>query len=67
MDDAMMEDEKKPFDAEIAGNEDETQPDPDEAVMMEAGYGRVWLVKVLNTAASADQSGSNERRYHHTS
>lgn len=39
------EDEKKPFDAEGA-NEDETQPDPDEPLMMESGNGRVWLVKV---------------------
>ncbi len=43
-----MEDEKKPFDAEQGGNEEETQPDPDESLVMESGNGRVWLVKVCN-------------------
>jgi hypothetical protein len=37
-------DEKKPFDAEL--QEEETQPDPDEQLMLEQGNGRVWLVKV---------------------
>ena len=46
MDDAMVEDEKKPFDAEHAGHDDDAQPDPDENLMMESGNGRVWLVKV---------------------
>ncbi|KIJ60352.1 hypothetical protein HYDPIDRAFT_117254 [Hydnomerulius pinastri MD-312] len=45
MDDAAVEDEKKPFDAEGA-QEEETQPDPDEELMLDKGNGRVWLVKV---------------------
>jgi transcription initiation factor TFIIF subunit beta len=43
--DEATEDEKKPFDAE-AGHEDDTQPDPDEHLMLDQGNGRVWLVKV---------------------
>ncbi len=43
--DEAAEDEKKPFDAE-AGHEDDTQPDPDEHLMLDQGNGRVWLVKV---------------------
>ncbi|KIP04282.1 hypothetical protein PHLGIDRAFT_129621 [Phlebiopsis gigantea 11061_1 CR5-6] len=41
--DTAVEDEKKDFDAEQA---DESQPDPDEPLMMESGNGRVWLVKI---------------------
>lgn len=41
-----MEEEKKPFDAEHALHEEETQPDPDESLMLDQGNGRVWLVKV---------------------
>ena len=40
-----MEDEQKPFDAEVP-NEEETMPDPDEHLMLHQGNGRVWLVKV---------------------
>lgn len=43
--DEATEDDKKPFDAE-AGHEDDTQPDPDEHLMLDQGNGRVWLVKV---------------------
>lgn len=46
MDDIALEDEKKPFDSVVGGNEEETQPDPDEHIMLESGNGRVWLVKV---------------------
>lgn len=49
MDDVAADDEKKPFDAELAGHEDDVQPDPDESLIMESGNGRVWLVKVLPT------------------
>ena len=52
MDDVGVEDEKKPFDAEVAGQEEETQPDPDESLMMESGNGRVWLVKVLTNTSN---------------
>lgn len=41
-----VEEEKKPFDAEVTGNEEETQPDPDEQMMMDQATGRVWIVKV---------------------
>ncbi|KAF8168765.1 transcription initiation factor IIF, beta subunit [Pholiota molesta] len=40
-----VEDEKKPFDAETAP-EDDAQPDPDEQLMLDQGNGRIWLVKV---------------------
>lgn len=40
-----MEDEKKRFDAD-AQQEEETQPDPEEELMLDRGNGRVWLVKV---------------------
>lgn len=40
-----VEDDKKPFDAETAQDED-AQPDPDEQLMLDQGNGRMWLVKV---------------------
>jgi hypothetical protein len=43
--DGPVDDEKKPFDAENA-NDDDAQPDPDEHLMLDQGSGRVWLVKV---------------------
>ena len=46
MDEFPVEDEKKPFDAELQNDED-TQPDPDEELMLDKGSGRVWLVKVI--------------------
>ncbi|KAI6148283.1 transcription initiation factor IIF, beta subunit-domain-containing protein [Pisolithus thermaeus] len=44
MEDFGGEDEKK-FDVE-AQQEEETQPDPDEELMLDRGNGRVWLVKI---------------------
>jgi hypothetical protein len=41
----MMEEESKPFEVDDH-HEDDTQPDPDENLMLEQGNGRVWLVKV---------------------
>ena len=41
--DGVVDDEKKPFDAEA---EEDSQPDPDEQLMLDQGNGRVWLVKV---------------------
>ena len=41
--DGAVDDEKKPFDAEV---EEDSQPDPDEQLMLDQGNGRVWLVKV---------------------
>lgn len=43
--DEIIDDEKKPFDAETA-NDDDAQPDPDEHLMLDQGNGRVWLIKV---------------------
>lgn len=45
MDETSVEDEKKPFEAEGAV-EEETMPDPDEELLLDSGNGRVWLVKV---------------------
>lgn len=52
MDDPTAEDEKKPFDALGAQNDDDLQPDPDEHIMLESGHGRVWLVKVFPLSPS---------------
>jgi hypothetical protein len=52
MDDITAEDEKKPFDALAAQNDEDSQPDPDEHIMLESGHGRVWLVKVWPTCAN---------------
>jgi transcription initiation factor TFIIF subunit beta len=46
MDDLTVDDEKKPFDEVGAQIDDDSQPDPDEHLMLESGHGRVWLVKV---------------------
>ncbi len=40
------DDEKKPFEAELGGNDEDSQPDPDEHLMLDQGNGRVWMVKV---------------------
>lgn len=40
-----VEDEKKRFDPEVPQEED-SQPDPEEELMLDRGSGRVWLVKV---------------------
>ncbi|KAF9007918.1 transcription initiation factor IIF, beta subunit [Cyathus striatus] len=42
----VVDDEKKPFDAENQNNDEDTQPDPDEQLMLDQGNGRVWLVKI---------------------
>ncbi|KAI9456862.1 hypothetical protein BJY52DRAFT_1275057 [Lactarius psammicola] len=46
MDDLAVDDEKKPFDAFGGHNDEDSQPDPDEHIMLESGQGRVWLVKI---------------------
>lgn len=46
MDDIMIEDEKKPLDALVGGQEEDSQPDPDETMLLDSGMGRVWQVKV---------------------
>ncbi|KIL62436.1 hypothetical protein M378DRAFT_1055660 [Amanita muscaria Koide BX008] len=37
---------KKPFEAELGGQDEDSQPDPDEHLMLDQGNGRVWLVKI---------------------
>ena len=48
MDDTTMmeEEDSKRFDSVHGGNDEDNQPDPDEPLTMDAGNGRVWLVKV---------------------
>ena len=46
MDDTVMDEDTKRFDSVNAGHEEDNQPDPDEPLMMDAGLGKVWLVKV---------------------
>ncbi|PFH47082.1 hypothetical protein AMATHDRAFT_68486 [Amanita thiersii Skay4041] len=41
----VEDDDKKPFDAEL-GHDDDSQPDPEEHLMLDQGNGRVWMVKV---------------------
>ncbi|KAF9534043.1 transcription initiation factor IIF, beta subunit [Crepidotus variabilis] len=41
----VMEEDKKPFEGENA-QEDDSQPDPDEHLMLDQGNGKVWLVKI---------------------
>ena len=43
--DAVVDDEKKLFDAETA-QDDDSQPDPEEHLMLDQGNGHIWLVKV---------------------
>jgi hypothetical protein len=56
MDDLTADDEKKPFDALAAQNDEDSQPDPDEHIMLESGHGRVWLVKVSPTFSTINVS-----------
>ena len=46
--DAVVDDDKKPFDAETAQDED-SQPDPEEHLLLDQGNGRIWLVKVCKS------------------
>jgi transcription initiation factor TFIIF subunit beta len=50
MDDLAIDEENKPFDALAGHNDEDSQPDPDEHIMLESGQGRVWLVKVRPSA-----------------
>lgn len=45
MDDLIVEEDKRRLEPE-ATHEEDTQPDPDEELMLDRGNGRVWLVKV---------------------
>ena len=64
MEDTVMDDEKKPFDAENAANDDDTQPDPEEELIMQANNGRVWMVKVCRPLTRFPLHGLKARRYH---
>ncbi|KAI0754556.1 transcription initiation factor IIF, beta subunit-domain-containing protein [Daedaleopsis nitida] len=48
MEDTTMieEEDSKQFDSVQGGHEEDNLPDPDEPLMMDAGDGRVWLVKI---------------------
>lgn len=43
--DAVVDEDKKAFEAETA-QDDDSQPDPEEHLMLDQGNGRIWLVKV---------------------
>ena len=42
----VEESENKSFDAELAQDGEETQPEPDEHMITDSATGRVWIVKV---------------------
>lgn len=58
MDDLTVEDEKKRFEPEVP-NEEDTQPDPDEELMLDRGNGRVWLVKVSTSPTQFIHEGQH--------
>ena len=53
--DAVVDDDKKSFDAETA-QDDDSQPDPEEHLMLDQGNGRIWLVKVRKIILSSSCS-----------
>ncbi|KAI0671342.1 transcription initiation factor IIF, beta subunit-domain-containing protein [Trametes maxima] len=72
MEDTVMEEDTKRFDAVHGGADEDTQPDPDEQLMMDAGLGKVWLVKIprhlMERWSAIDEEGvhlANIRIYHH--
>lgn len=50
----VEENESKPFDAELAQDGEETQPEPDEHMITDSATGRVWIVKVSAHTCIAD-------------
>lgn len=48
----VEENENKPFDAELAQEGEETQPEPDEHMITDTATGRVWIVKVSDVRVS---------------
>ena len=50
----VEESENKPFDAELAPEGEETQPEPDEHMITDSATGRVWIVKVSGNAHPFD-------------
>lgn len=50
----VEESENKPFDAELAQDGEETQPEPDEHMITDSATGRVWIVKVCGNAHPFD-------------
>ncbi len=60
-------DEKKPFDHDSIKDEDDSQPDPDETLLLDQGQGRVWSVKVcskLTTVASLRSLAPDSKTHH---
>jgi len=50
----VEESENKPFDADIAQDGEETQPEPDETMITDSATGRVWIVKVSGHTSLLD-------------
>ena len=50
----VEENDNKPFDAELAQDGEETQPDPDEHMMTDSVSGRVWIVKASEDTRPVD-------------
>ena len=50
----VEESESKPFDAELAQDGEETQPEPDETMITDSATGRVWIVKVSGHTSLLD-------------
>ena len=55
----VVDDEKKPFEAETA-QDDDSQPDPEEHLMLDQGNGRIWLVKVRKSITCSSSSCSTK-------
>ncbi|KAI9061195.1 hypothetical protein FKP32DRAFT_1576737 [Trametes sanguinea] len=72
MDESVVEEDTKRFDSVHGGHDEDNQPDPDEPLMMDAGLGKVWLVKIprhlMERWSAIDEEGihlANIRIYHH--
>ena len=50
----VEESESKPFDAELAQDGEDTQPEPDETMITDSATGRVWIVKVSGHTSRLD-------------
>lgn len=55
----VEENESKGFDAELAPNGEDAQPEPDEHMITDSATGRVWIVKVRNHARFVDPRSSH--------
>ena len=63
----VEEEDKKQFDAINGAQDAETEPDPDESLIMDSGNGRVWLVKVRTTRGGFPSFRPHIRRSPNTS